>query len=156
MATPAPEAGVDGRSAVAAELVKFARHFLAVTCVVVVVFFIGVALEHSPLSQAVAPHADLQQHESFSVVKRDGQVYVEVVTGSKGHEKTVLHKARGVPTAGHPVDLGGSRGSPFNPSGWPQAAAIAVVILVGAGVVALLDRRRRSTRRRTRATLAGA
>ncbi len=133
---------------------KFVRHLLAAALLVVSVFLVGVGLEHSPLAQSIAPHDDTPQ--AISVVKRDGQVYVKVVRGSQGHTQTTLQKVKTAPTAGHPVDLGGARGSPFSGSDWPQAAAIFLVIVAGAAGVGQLHRLRLAMRRRTRAPVVGA
>jgi hypothetical protein len=122
---------------------KFLRDFVAALVLVAAVAFLGVALEHSSLSDALAPHA---------VVGHGNQVTVRVIrpNGQRGNEKVRLppgfhQRPRGV------IKLGG--GIPFDLADWTLVvqnlglvAAIALP-LVGVDQLRRLVRRRRRTNR---------
>jgi hypothetical protein len=130
--------------------VRFARHFLAALVLVVALAFVGVAIEHSALSQTVAPHSNTQEATQF--VLRNGRPYVRTVVGTTGHEKVSYRPvpfAKGFHPNGRVTGIRqGPVGSPPDLSSWSSVVQILVLMVGIALAVAGLDQLRRLARRR--------
>ena len=128
-------------------LVKFCRQFAAAVLVVTATAFIGVAIEHSPVSQAIAPH--VTGGDKAQIIERDGHAFVEI-RSPKGEVFRQL--PAGLSSPGQ-RGRGGS-GSPPDWQLWRNVVLIIILIALVAGATAGLDRVRRSSRRVRQSTRA--
>jgi hypothetical protein len=116
------------------------RDFLAAVVLVTALAFLGVALEHSSFSSAVAPHSPVGHLNQVTVrvVRPDGQRGTEKVRLPPGFRQ----RPRGV------VKLGG--GSPFDGADWTLVAQNLGLVAAIALPIVGLDQLRRVARRRRR------
>jgi hypothetical protein len=121
-------------------LVKFSRQFAAAVLVVTATAFIGVAIEHSPVSQAIAPHET--GNEKAQVIQRGGRAFVEMKTPNGDYLRQLPAGLSGPGQRGR-----GGSGSPPNWQLWRNVALIVVLIALVATATAGLDRVSRSARR---------
>ena len=124
--------------------VKFCRQFVAAVVVVTAMAFIGVAIEHSPVSQSIAPH--MTGLAKAQIIVRGGHSFVQIKT-SNGE---LLHQLpagfNGPGLRGGSTPRGGS-GSPPDWQLWRNVVLIIVFIAVVAAATAGIDQARRSSRR---------
>ena len=121
-------------------LVKFCRQFAAAVTVVTAMAFIGVGIEHSPVSQAMAPHGT--GDAKAQTIERGGHAFAEIKTPNG---ERLRQLPAGLSGPGQPA-RGGS-GSPPNWQLWRNVALIIVLIALVAAATAGLDQVRRSSRR---------
>ena len=120
-------------------LTKFCRQFTAALVVVTAAAFIGVAIEHSPVSHAIAPHET--GGAKPQIIVRDGHPFVEMKTPNG----EVLHQ---LPAGFSPGQRGrGGSGSPPNWQLWRNVVLIILLIALVAAATAGLDQVRRTSRR---------
>jgi len=121
---------------------KFARQLLGALVLVTAIAFLGVALEHSSLSNVVAPHGSGPRDLLRTV--NGGRV---VVTGPHGQHRTVLppgfHLVRG-------SESGRGSGSPLVLDNWTLVVQNLGLVAAVAVVIVILDQFRRVARRRRR------
>lgn len=136
-------------------VVRLSRHFVMALVVVIVISLVALLIEHSALSQSVAPHSSASEHSEL--VLRDGQPYIRVDVNAAGRS-TVTYRRAAVPK--RDVHGGVVRikqgGSPADLSRWNAVLEIIVLIVVIALLVAVIDRLRRRVRRRRHLPMASA
>ena len=121
-------------------LVKFCRQFAAALVVVTALAFIGVAIEHSPMSQAIAPHET--GAGKAQIIKRGGHAFAEI----KAPNGELLRRLP-AGLSGPGLRGRGGSGSPPNWQLWRNVVLIVVLIAVVAAATAGLDHVRRTSRR---------
>jgi hypothetical protein len=130
---------------------RFARHFVASLALVIVTAFLALAVEYSPVSQAVAPHSPTS--ERTQLVVHHGQPYVKVTQNSSGRQ-TVYYRhvlpASGPTPTGHGAVRIKEGAAPAAVSHWRRVVEILALITLVALVIATLDRALRTLRRRRR------
>lgn len=125
-------------------LVKFSRQFAAAVIVVTAAAFIGVGIEHSPASQAIAPHTT--GDAKSQVVVRGGHSFVEIKTSNGELLHPLPAEFNGPGLHGGSAPRGGS-GSPPDWQMWRNVVLIIMLITVVAVATAGLDQARRYSRR---------
>ena len=121
-------------------LVKFCRQFAAAVVVVTAMAFIGVGIEHSPVSQAMAPHGT--GGAKAQLIERGGHAFAEIKTPNGERLRQLPAGLSGPGQRGR-----GGSGSPPNWQLWRNVALIIVLIALVAVATAGLDQVRRSSRR---------
>ena len=121
-------------------LVKFCRQLVAAMMVVTAMAFIGVAIEHSPASQAIAPHET--GTDKAHIIERGGHTFAEIKTPNGE-----LLRQLPAGLSGPGQRRRGGSGSPPNWQLWRSVVLIIVLIALIAAATAGLDQVRRSSRR---------
>jgi len=121
-------------------LVKFCRQFTAAVVVVTAMAFIGVGIEHSPVSQAIAPNGT--SCARAQIIERGGHVFAEIKTPNGELLRQLPAGLSGPGRSGR-----GGSDSPANWQLWRNVVLIIVLIALIAAATAGLDQVRRSSRR---------
>ncbi len=121
-------------------LAKFCRQFAAALVVVTAVAFIGVAIEHSPVSQAIAPHET--GGDKAKIIERGGHAFAEIKTPNGELLRQLPVGFSGPGQRGR-----GGSGPPPDWQLWRNVVLIIVLIALVAAATAGLDKVRRTSRR---------